>query len=245
MRRSAGRRRLLSWSAEPKRPHDTSKKEARLRMSSSSSRKARLRLVGGQSVATRRERRLGPAAELDDLQLVALAREQDQLAFEILYRRHAAFAINLAVRIQGSSSDVEDVVHDAFLRAQFRLRELRDDAAFRSWLGAIVVRLVRTRLRRRKLLGTLGLAAAEPVDLDAVAANDADPEVRAQLAQVYALLQTMPADERIAWTLRHIERQRLEVVAELTGCSLATAKRRIQRAQRFLNAHFVSPTLRD
>lgn len=207
-------------------------------------RKTRLQLVRGPG-AERPASRLGALAELEDLQLVALAKENDARAFEILYRRHAAFAINLAVRIQGSAADVEDIVHDAFLRAQFRLRELRDTAAFRSWLGSIIVHLVRTKLRRRRLLTALGLSSAEPVELDAVASADADPEVRAQLAQVYALLQTMPADERIAWTLRYIEKQRLETVAELTNCSLATAKRRILRAQRFLSAVFVSPTVRD
>jgi RNA polymerase sigma-70 factor (ECF subfamily) len=136
---------------------------------------------------------------------------------------------------------VEDIVHDAFVRAHQRLGELREPAAFRSWLGSIIVRLVRTRLRRRRLVAMLGLATPEPVDLDAVATSDADPEVRALLAQVYALLQTLPADERIAWTLRHVERHRLESVAGLAGCSLATAKRRISRAQAFLDEHFVSP----
>ena len=201
----------------------------------------RLRLVGGTSAPRRVSRKLGPTAELDDAQLVALVQNGDRRAFEVLYRRHSGFALNLAVRIQGSASDVEDIVHDAFLRAHQRLKELRDASVFRSWLGAIVVRLVRSRLRRRRLLNALGLGASEPVDLDAVASDGAGPEVRAQLAQLYALLKTMPADDRIAWTLRHIERHPLEAVAELNRCSLATAKRRIQRAQRFLNEHFVAP----
>jgi RNA polymerase sigma-70 factor (ECF subfamily) len=81
----------------------------------------------------------------------------------------------------------------------------------------------------------------EPVDLDAIASSSAGPEARAMLAQVYALLCTMPANDRIAWTLRYVERHRLEAVAELTNCSLATAKRRIARAQHFLSDHFVSP----
>jgi RNA polymerase sigma-70 factor (ECF subfamily) len=76
--------------------------------------------------------------------------------------------------------------------------------------------------------------------LDSIASEHASPEARAQLAQVYALLQTIPADERIAWTLRHVERHQLGAVAKLTNCSLATAKRRIVRAQRFLEQHFVS-----
>ena len=54
-----------------------------------------------------------------------------------------------------------------------------------------------------------------------------------------------PADDRIAWTLRYVERHRLESVAEHVGCSLATAKRLIARAQAFLEEHFVSPFAED
>jgi RNA polymerase sigma-70 factor (ECF subfamily) len=184
----------------------------------------------------------GPFSTLTDAQLVALTAEDDVAAFETLYRRHAPFALNLAVRLQGNATDVEDVVHDAFIRARARLLDLREPSAFRAWLGSIVVRLVRSRLRRRRLLVTLGLVhSGEPVDLDTVASPDAGPESRALLAQVYALLGTMQSDDRIAWTLRYVERHRLEGVAELAGCSLATAKRRISRAQRFLSNHFVSP----
>src|SRR5687767_9436376 len=81
----------------------------------------------------------GGLKELPDAQLVALGCKGDTVALGILYRRHAPFAINLAARIEGSSRDIEDIVHDAFLRAFERLNDLSDRAAFRSWLGAIVV----------------------------------------------------------------------------------------------------------
>jgi RNA polymerase sigma-70 factor (ECF subfamily) len=205
-------------------------------MAKASSGPVRLRLVGARELPSRPETK-GPSDEA----LVSRARHREPAAFEGLYRRHAAFALNLAVHIQGTTADVEDIVHDAFVRAHERLAELRDTSAFRPWLGSIVVRLVRTRLRRRRMLTVLGLAGHEPVDLEAVAAPEADPEMRALLAQVYALLQTMPADDRIAWTLRHVEKHGLDSVATLTGCSLATAKRRIQRAQSYLSQKFVSP----
>ncbi|HEX3773863.1 MAG TPA: sigma-70 family RNA polymerase sigma factor [Polyangiaceae bacterium] len=197
----------------------------------------RLRLIPGRGAPSER----GPEAAAEDEKLVARARRADLAAFEALYRRHAGFAMNLAVRIQGSANDAEDIVHDAFLRANERLVELRDGAAFRAWLGSIVVRLVRTRLRRRRFLGSLGLGVPDPIELDAIASPNADPESRVLLAQVYSLLQTMPADDRIAWTLRYVDHHRLEVVATLTDCSLATAKRRILRAQRYLSEHFVAP----
>jgi len=188
----------------------------------------------------------GPLAALPDAQLVALGVRGDNAALEILYRRHAAFAINLATRIEGSSRDVEDIAHDAFLRAFERLGDLSDPAAFRSWLGSIVVHKVRSRMRRTRLLSLLGMGRqSEPVDLDALASPEASPHARAQIAQIYALLQTLPSDDRIAWILRAVEGHDLETVARLVGCSLATVKRRITRAQQFLDEHFVDPANRE
>lgn len=172
---------------------------------------------------------------------MALGCKGETQALEILYRRHAAFAIHLAERgIEGSARDVEDIAGDGFLRAFERLNDLTDRGAFRSWLGAIVVHAVRSRMRRGRLMSVLGLGkSSEPVDLDAIASSDASPHVRAQIAQIYALLRTLPTDERIAWTLRAVEGHDLETVARLTRCSLATVKRRITRTQRFLDEHFV------
>ncbi len=179
-------------------------------------------------------------SEIADSELVQrlLAGQRD--ALERLYRRHAPFAFKLAVRLQGSSHDVEDVVHDAFLKAQARVSSLKDPALFKGWLGSIVVNEVRLRMRRGRLLRALRLQSAEPVELDSLASDAASPEVLAQLAQVYSLLRQMATDDRIAWTLRFVERQRLEEVAELTGCSLATVKRRLLSAQRFLAEHLVA-----
>jgi len=183
-------------------------------------------------------------AHLEDAQLVALGARGERRALEALYRRHSAFAIHLATRIEGSSRDVEDIAHDAFLKAFQHLGELSDPRLFKSWLGSIVVHAVRSRMRRTRLMNVLGLTnlfgrAAEPIDLDTIASSDASPLVRAQLAQIYALLRTLPTDDRIAWTLRALEGHDLETVARMCGCSLATVKRRISRAQKYLDEAFV------
>jgi RNA polymerase sigma-70 factor (ECF subfamily) len=199
-----------------------------------------LRGVGGASARSGTIASARAMAALPDAQLVALGTRGDTNALEQLYRRHAAFAIHLATRIEGSARDVEDIVHDAFIRAIERLPDLTDPSAFRAWLGAIVVHAVRSRMRRTRLMTMLGMGkGADPVDLDAIASPDASPHVRAQIAQIYALLRTLPTDERISWTLRAIEGHDLETVARLVRCSLATVKRRISRAQRFLDDHFV------
>lgn len=174
--------------------------------------------------------------DLSDAELVALARVGDKLAFERLYRRHAPYVLALAVRIQGGGGDAEDIVHDAFLKVHDRLGELRSDDSFRFWVGKVAANLVRTRLRRRRFLGALGLYTADPVELDMLVSDQAGPEERVQLAQVYGVLQQLPVDQRLAWVLRFVEGHKLEEVAALVGCSLATVKRWISAAQARISA---------
>lgn len=198
------------------------------------------------ALSVRRKEGLLGLSDLPDAELVVLGCKGNTAALGALYKRHAAFAINLAARIEGSSRDIEDIVHDAFLKAFERLNDLSDQGAFRSWLGSIVVHQVRSRMRRARLMSVLGLGkTSEPVDLDAIASVEASPHTRAQIAQIYALLKTLPTDDRIAWTLRSVEGHDLETVARLTDCSLATVKRRISRAQRFLDEYFVDPSSKE
>ena len=53
----------------------------------------------------------GRGSGLTDAELVLLCRVKGRGAFEELYRRHASAALALAVRIQGHTLDVEDIVH--------------------------------------------------------------------------------------------------------------------------------------
>jgi RNA polymerase sigma-70 factor (ECF subfamily) len=62
------------------------------------------------------------------------------------------------------------------------------------------------------------------------------PEKRALVARIYEILDVMAVDQRLAWTLRYIEGEKLEQVAVRCGCSLATAKRRITAAHGILQA---------
>ncbi len=152
-------------------------------------------------------------------------------AFEALYRRHSSRVLALAIRIQGHGADVEDIVHDAFLKAQEKLGSLRDPHRFGSWVCTIAVSLIRTRMRRRRMMSLLGLAGNDEFDLESVVSPEAGPEVRSQISRAYLLVNQLSIEERICWTLRYVEGHRLQDVAQLAQCSLATAKRRIAQAQ--------------
>lgn len=166
-----------------------------------------------------------------DAALVLAARAGELWASEALFRRHARMAIGLAFRLLPRDIDADDVVQDSFVFALQRLSSLQNPQAFAAWLGSIVVRTVGKRLRRRRLLTRLGMRSAEPIDLSSVIAPSAPAEVAVQLRRVYALVETLPAEERIALVLRRVEGLELPEIAAHMGVSLSTVKRRLRAAE--------------
>jgi RNA polymerase sigma-70 factor, ECF subfamily len=148
---------------------------------------------------------------------------------ERAFQTWSPYVAGVAIRLLGRDQDVEDIVQDVFVEALRTLSSLRDPAREKAWLAAVTVRVVMRRLRRRRIARLLGLA--ETWDPSWLTAPEADPEQRALLRQVYRLLDDFPASERIAWSLRYLQGEKLEDVAALCGCSLATAKRRITAVQ--------------
>jgi RNA polymerase sigma-70 factor, ECF subfamily len=123
------------------------------------------------------------------------------------------------------------LVQDAFVYAFNRLESLQNPQAFAAWIASIVVRTASKRLRRQRLLTRLGLLRNEPIDPDALIAPAAPPEVVSELKAVYALLDRLPAEQRIALVLRRIEGMELAEIATHMKLSLATVKRRLVAAE--------------
>ena len=146
---------------------------------------------------------------------------------EALYRAHRSYVGTVALRILGDPAAAEDVVQETFISALRALDSLRDPDAARAWLARIAVRHARRHLRKRQLKRFVGL---DRVPAYHNVARGASPEQRAVLARIYRELDRLPTEQRLAWTLRHLEGETLEAVAQLCGCSLATAKRRIRAA---------------
>ncbi len=152
---------------------------------------------------------------------------------DVVFREQARFVAWVALRILGRDEEVDDVVQEVFLSAMGGLKSLREPNAVRAWLKTVTVRMARRRLYKRRLKMMFRLD--EQADAAQLASADASPEDRAALRNVYAVLDRIPVEQRLAWTLRHVEGESLPDVAALIGCSLATAKRRIAAAQERLD----------
>lgn len=148
---------------------------------------------------------------------------------EQVFRRYAPYVARIAQLLMGHGHDIDDVVQDVFLDAHRGLRALRDAGATRAWLATVTVRKARARLRRRTLVRWLGFDSSP--NIATILDPSASAESRAWLVAIYRILDTLPPQARIAWLMHRVEGESLEAVAEVCGCSRATAHRRVQEAQ--------------
>lgn len=177
----------------------------------------------------------------DDAEVARRLKARDPKAPALLFDRFGALVDRVVIRILGATPDHDDRVQETFIEVIRTIDALRDERAFKSWVTTIAVRTARAELRRRRVRRFLTLWR-EP-DPPEVPVED-DPSGREALRVVYAILDGLPIDERIAFVLRHIHGEELSAVALLSECSLATVKRRLARAQaRFREAAARYPEL--
>jgi len=165
-----------------------------------------------------------------DAALVLAVRAGRAGAPEELVRRCTPDVQRILQRVLGPDAELEDVAHDVFVAALKAIDRLRDPQALRSWLVGIAIRKARKLIARRKRWSFIRSMAPDDLPEREHATNTA--EVSDALSCTYRILGTLPVDDRIAFALRHIDGMELSAVASSTDVSLATAKRRIARAQR-------------
>ncbi|HKY37185.1 MAG TPA: sigma-70 family RNA polymerase sigma factor [Polyangiaceae bacterium] len=184
-----------------------------------------------------------PAPESDELLVLSLrARHPD--AGTVLFDRYAPHVRRVLVRVMGPDSEILDLVHDVFVTALESVNRLVDPRALRAWLTQIAVFTARARIRRRvrgRVLRFLPFSELPEPELP-----PADFEASQSMQAVYRVLERLDTDQHIAFALRFVAGMELTEVAASCGCSLATIKRRLARAQiSFASAAAREPALAE
>lgn len=183
-------------------------------------------------------------------ELVCRARRGDHRAYDRIVQIYQDRAVGCAYAYLGDFHLAEDAAQEAFLLAFRDLSALREPAAFGSWLRKIV-RKCCDRHARRKQLPLVALEAA----CEAVAPlnEQNDPafalETAEQKAQVLCAVNALAPTDRAVITLFYLgEQHTAPKIAAFLGVSVATVKKRLERARRRLKERMltmVENTLRE
>ena len=170
-----------------------------------------------------------------DGEVVSRAQAGESEARRALFLRYAPELAALLRRILGRSCDVEDAVQQAFLTAFEQLPTLSNPNAFRPWIYKLAIRSASRSfwtLRMREIAWPGGGPESMWTPDDLATGLSADD--RAELVLLGQRLARLPLPLRQAWVLRYQFDCTLPEAALVSGCSLATIKRRIDEAQRHL-----------
>ncbi|MDE2571431.1 MAG: sigma-70 family RNA polymerase sigma factor, partial [bacterium] len=171
-----------------------------------------------------------------DETLLALIARRDALAFETLYRRHAALARLLAYRVVGDAEDAQECLQDAFARIWERAESYRPSGVGpRAWIVTIARNAALDRLRRRKARPQSQPLESLPLRTLSLTGDPAEASVREDLRlRVQAALKELSQEQRETLELAYFSGLTQREIAERTNSPLGTVKSRIRLAMRRL-----------
>jgi RNA polymerase sigma-70 factor (ECF subfamily) len=151
-------------------------------------------------------------------------------AATVFYDRYAAAVQRGLQSVLGRDAEIPDLLQEVFIRAIDRIGELQQLDQVRGWLTTIAVFAARAHIRRQARRKWLSLFSPDQTRQRHLEPPSSD--ARRALRDIYCALDTLPADERIAFALRFIDGMTLPEAAAAAGVSLATLKRRLSRAEK-------------
>jgi RNA polymerase sigma-70 factor (ECF subfamily) len=159
---------------------------------------------------------------------------QEREAVESLLLELLPRVRNLVRYLVRGDSDVEDISQEALIALLHGLPTYRGDGLLRSWADRVVARTAFTWLRRMR--DSRAPRFDEPMELVAVASQDAPLDEYVHRQHMVTLLDSLPNEQRHALVLHHVmEMSVAEIAAEL-GIPFETVRSRLRLGRATLRA---------
>jgi RNA polymerase sigma-70 factor (ECF subfamily) len=162
---------------------------------------------------------------VDDLRVrVQAARGGDERAFERLYEQFGRM-VHGVLLARVPTDHVDDLVQDVFMTAWQRLDQLKEEAAFGSWLATIARNRARDFHRQRPDFVRLDETAPAPAS---------SPTAPLEARRALSAIRTLPDAYRETLVLRLVEGLTGPEIAERTGLTPASVRVNLHRGMTLL-----------
>jgi RNA polymerase sigma-70 factor (ECF subfamily) len=172
----------------------------------------------------------------DDADLIRQTLAGHVSSFEQLVDRYQNRLFHSMTHVLSNSTDAEDVVQDAFVKAYSKLDTFRGGSQFYTWLYRIAHNTAISQLRKQKnhrsncsLEDSAGALAAQ-VEADA-APPSARLERQEQLQQLKDALDRLSSEHRAILVMREIDGLDYDAIAQVLDIAVGTVRSRLHRAR--------------
>ncbi len=163
-----------------------------------------------------------------DERLVALIRERNPRAFEVLFDRYRARLLAFCRGIVGSTEDAEDVLQDVFVSAHSAMLADERPINVKPWLYRIARNRALNHLRKPFAEGQDTMDVLPHANGNSAADTCANRE---ELRAVFADVADLPETQRTALVLRQVDDLSYEDIAQAMGTTMPAVKSLLVRAR--------------
>ncbi|HYA49119.1 MAG TPA: sigma-70 family RNA polymerase sigma factor [Burkholderiales bacterium] len=174
---------------------------------------------------------------MDEKQLVRLAQDGSQEAFEALVTKYQPKVFSMAMSFIRNREAADDAAQEVFLKAYLALPKFHGKSEFGTWLYRIAVNHVKDVLRKRGRAKEVSLEDVREVSAaeeNALETAERERETEGRRSLVRRLVDGLPEKYRVILTLRDIQGLAYEDISEVLHLSPGTVDSRLHRARRML-----------
>lgn len=171
------------------------------------------------------------SGDANEAALIRRVMEQDQRAFETLYRIYHPRLVRFMSLVTARSTIVEEAVNDTMLVVWNRAHTFNGQCKVSTWIFSIAYRTVCKALRWQD-------TPADPVDMDEHASDDPGPEGMSNAREMQAVLARaldhLSHEHRNVVVLTYFHDLPYAEIAQVMDCPVDTVKTRMFHARRKL-----------
>lgn len=167
-------------------------------------------------------------------------KRRDEQSFCALIDQFSDMIFNLSLNILQNKSDAEDITQEVFTTIYLQIDQFKADAKFSTWVYRIALNKCQEHIRSKSRKKRFGfLTTLDKVEMGSnIHANFMHPgielENRERAAILFAALEKLPENQRIAFTLHKIEGFPYEEIATMMETSLSSVESLLFRARQNL-----------
>jgi RNA polymerase sigma-70 factor (ECF subfamily) len=179
---------------------------------------------------------------LDDTDFLDKLREGDKTAFDELIKLYANRIINTCYRFLLDKEDAEDISQEVFIEIFQSLKTFRGDAKLSTWIYRIAVTKsldeIKKRNRKKRITVFGKMMHLEEV-ADWISGGpmpDKSIHEKEKMNEVMQALNTLPDNQRVAFTLSKIDGYSNKEIAEIMKTTIFAVESLVSRAKKKVSA---------
>ncbi len=186
---------------------------------------------------------------MTEQELIRAINKGDQHAFQLLISKYQDQIFRVSLGFLHNKEDAEEIAQDVFIEVYHSIHKFREESKLATWLYRIAVNKSLNFLRKKKKHSILKsidsfFINSDKPEFEIEDVSQRHPleimEYREDAQRLYTVINSLPKNQRIAFTLNKYEDLAYKEIAEVMGLSLSGVESLIYRAKINLQKKLVS-----